>query len=427
MKLKNILFFFLLILLFTGFLFFFHSEEFKPVKDTFSPEGAGDLNSMGADSLNSKEAGTLKSGEENSLNSERVDFLKSGEENSRNSEKENFLNLDVPEPGGINLEATGIKVTEKQLSSDRSSRDYTWNYGGYEWHLTMLLDDELYQVYKERTRRRDYDLFASDPYDDRLIQNIAETLTKLARQYRLKEKEMPGLCTSFVQSLNYTSDLVSAGYDQYPRFPYETLYENGGDCEDTSILSAAILQEIGYEVILLELPEHMAIGIKTDSGFSGKSFTYNGDSYYYLETTGSEWDIGEMPEEYVNQPVKVIPIFKRPFIDLDFRGVCECSKEGGIVDVNVTMKNVGSETAENTVIYVALQSREKGVIWDEIESIPLYVEPEESYYYTAEGLFVPDGKAFRIYIQAFGENVISEGIMSDWVFLLAGVAEAEFF
>ena len=103
--------------------------------------------------------------------------------------------------------------------------------------LTLPLDDELYNEYKSRTRNRDYDLFASDPYDDWLITNISDTLFSLSKDCELEESEIPDFCISFVQSLNYTSDLESSGYDQYPRFPYETLYENGGDCEDTSILS----------------------------------------------------------------------------------------------------------------------------------------------------------------------------------------------
>ncbi|MDD2439313.1 MAG: hypothetical protein PHD41_03705 [Methanosarcinaceae archaeon] len=335
--------------------------------------------------------------------------------NSESKEKQ-MLEVQEPRIQAISPEISGIELEEK-AEPTRSFRTYIWDYKGYEWHLMLMLDEERYQLYKERTRKRDYDLFASDPYDDRLIKNIAETLMDLAGKYGLKDAEIPGLCASFVQSLNYTSDLISSGYDQYPRFPYETLYENGGDCEDKSILSAAILQEMGYEVVLLELPEHMALGVRSCPGFSGESFAYKKDVYYYLETTGSDWNIGEMPEEYTNLPVKVIPVFKRPFIDLDFKGVCEYKNKKGIVDIEVKMKNVGSETAENTFIYVALQAREEGVIWDEIKSEAFQVEPEELYYYTAEGLVVPEGENFRIYVQAFGKNIISEAIMSDWVFL----------
>ena len=46
----------------------------------------------------------------------------------------------------------------------------------------------------------------------------------------------------------------------------------------------------------------------------------------------------------------------------------------------------------------------KSNVWDEIESSPITVEPEEVYNYTAKGLIVPAGETFRVYVQAQGEN-----------------------
>lgn len=314
-----------------------------------------------------------------------------------------------------NLESSGSLVAEESVASGKSSRTYSWYYEGYRWHLTLLLDDKLYDTYKSRTRKRDYDLFASDPYDDWLIKNIADTLFSLSKEYGLEENKVPGLCVSFIQSLNYTSDVASSGYDQYPRFPYETLYENGGDCEDTSILSVAILQEMGYDVVLLELPEHMALGIKCDPELKGRSFEYNNNHYYYLETTGSNWQIGEMPEEYQDAPVQIIPVYRRPLVNLDFSAQCEYSKKEGMVDVNVTLRNVGSELAENTTIYVALQADNGSSAWDQVESDPVNVEPEEAYQFSAKGLRVPGGKTFRVYVRTVGENLLFEEITSEWV------------
>ncbi|MGB9941125.1 hypothetical protein [Methanosarcina sp.] len=314
----------------------------------------------------------------------------------------------------VNCEPCNALITEESIPPGTPSRTYSWDYEGQRWQFTLSLDDELYEAYKIRTRNRDYDLFASDPCDDWLIKEIADALFSLSKTYGLEEREIPGFCVSFVQSLKYTSDLESSGYDQYPRFPYETLYENGGDCEDTSILSVAILQEMGYNAVLLELPEHMALGIKCNPEQKGRSFEYEGDNYYYLETTGSDWQIGEIPEEYVDQPVQIIPVYRRPMINLDFKAQCEYSKKEGVVDVSVTVSNVGSERAENATVYVALQTEDKLSFWDEIESSPVAIEPEEVYNYTAKGLTVPAGEKFRVYVQVFGENLVSEDITSEW-------------
>ncbi|HIH74292.1 MAG TPA: hypothetical protein HA306_03250 [Methanosarcina sp.] len=325
------------------------------------------------------------------------------------------IQKDLSEAKDENFGASDTTVTEELIEPGTSSRSYSWNYEGYRWHLTLLLDDKIYDAYKSRTRKRDYDLFASDPYDDWLIKNIADTLLSLSKEYGLEENKIPGLCVSFIQSLNYTSDLASSGYDQYPRFPYETLYDNGGDCEDTSILSVAILQEMGYDVVLLELPEHMALGIKCDPETKGQSFEYKNNHYYYLETTGSNWQIGEMPEEYEGKPVEIIPVYRRPLVNLDFSAQCEYSKKEGIVDINVTLRNVGSEIAENTTIYVALQADDESRVWDQVESDPVVIEPEGAYQFSAKGLRVPGDRTFRVYVRAIGENLFSEEIMSEWI------------
>jgi hypothetical protein len=112
---------------------------------------------------------------------------------------------------------------------------------------------------------------------------------------------------AFVQAFPYFKDDVSTVYDEYPRYPIETLVDNGGDCEDTAILTAAFLREMGYDVVLVNPPKHMAIGVKCSS-CTGSYYTYNGAKYYYLETTGSGYKIGQMPKEYENTKVKVIPL-----------------------------------------------------------------------------------------------------------------------
>jgi len=112
---------------------------------------------------------------------------------------------------------------------------------------------------------------------------------------------------TFVQSLPYFKDASSTTMDEYPRYPIETLVDNGGDCEDTAILTAAMLREMGYGVVLVNPPGHMAVGVKCSS-CSGTNYTYGGDKYYYLETTGNNYKIGQMPDEYRNQKVNIIPM-----------------------------------------------------------------------------------------------------------------------
>jgi hypothetical protein len=294
-------------------------------------------------------------------------------------------------------------------------RKFTWNYMGSEWHITMNFDEGIYKEYKERNRSRDFDLFASDPYEKVLIKSIADTLKKAGKNNGLTDSEIPYLAISFVQSLPYTSDKVTTGFDEYPRFPYETLYDDGGDCEDTSILGVAILQEMGYGVVLIELPKHMAVGVKCSSDIPGSSYDFNGQRYCYLETTGENWPIGQLPDEFKNLKPKIIQVYARPALDVIFTSKYEYDSKDVYVDVNVTVKNLGSETAQNTKIYVALQTSDTSEVWSQIESQYIQIEPESSYLYNVTNLHAPTGSNFRIYVRAYGDNIISDEALSNWI------------
>ncbi len=294
-------------------------------------------------------------------------------------------------------------------------RKFIWNYGDYEWHLTLNFYPGIYEIYKNRSRERNYDLFASDPYDDEILKNIVDTLTKVGKDNGLDDSEIPYLITSFVQSLPYTSDEVTAGFDEYPRFPYETLYDDGGDCEDTSILASALLQEKGYGVILIQFEEHMAVGVKCSSDVAGAYFMYKGDRYCYLETTGENWDIGMLPDEFKNQEAKLIEVTKKPVLDIHFESNYKYDTSNLYADVDVTVKNLGSEIAKNAKIYVALQTANESKVWDHTESGYLQIEPEDAYEFHVKNLHAPSGQDFRIYVRAYGDNVISDEVVSDWV------------
>ncbi len=103
----------------------------------------------------------------------------------------------------------------------------------------------------------------------------------------------------FVQNLPYVTDDVSRGYDDYPKFPTETLVDADGDCEDTAILLASILQAepFNYDMILIEPPGHMAAGVYGED-LNGIYYELDGRDYYYIETTGTGWGVGDMPEQY---------------------------------------------------------------------------------------------------------------------------------
>ena len=175
---------------------------------------------------------------------------------------------------------------------------YVWSYGGYLWTLTLSIPAETYQQYKSQVRTTDYPDYVTD--GDPTIEEIANLFDSKAQSKGFDSYKKASFILAFIQSLPYTSDFVTTSYDDYPRFPIETLVDNGGDCEDTAILFAAIMQAspLYYDAILINPPGHMATGIWCDSSFYGYYWELDGRYYYYCETTSAGWEIGGCPPEY---------------------------------------------------------------------------------------------------------------------------------
>jgi len=95
---------------------------------------------------------------------------------------------------------------------------------------------------------------------------------------------------------------------EYPRYPLESLVDGIGDCEDYSILSASLLKGMDYDVALLILPGHAALGIAGSDDLPGSYVTYGGVRYYYCEMTATGWSIGKIPPEYEGASIDVYPV-----------------------------------------------------------------------------------------------------------------------
>jgi hypothetical protein len=107
----------------------------------------------------------------------------------------------------------------------------------------------------------------------------------------------------------YTVDWETKSRDEYPRYPVETLFDRGGDCEDTSILVATLLDSLGIDVVLLELIDenHMAVGVNVPVSY-GTYYEYGGEEYFYLETTSDGWKVGQFPPDFSDGRVYIYPL-----------------------------------------------------------------------------------------------------------------------
>ena len=190
------------------------------------------------------------------------------------------------------------------------TRDYAWNYGGADRtaHVTFSYDE--YRQYKDMNARSravyNYGRAVSFvTHDDPAVISLTGSLLDAYGSGRdTAGQDFASFVLAFVQiCYGYPpySSLMSAdkylyGQSEYFAYPLETIFHGMGDCEDTSILAAALFKALGYSAGVVLLPGHAVAAVGLDryvpGPYSAASFeilsqTVDGITYYACETTVS--------------------------------------------------------------------------------------------------------------------------------------------
>ncbi|HSQ49255.1 MAG TPA: hypothetical protein VLL96_06205 [Candidatus Deferrimicrobiaceae bacterium] len=210
----------------------------------------------------------------------------------------------------VTLSSTSAQITA--ANGEYYNKTFTWTYNGNQWNWNLSIPKALYDAYNavpDSTRTRNgpagYGFLTTtqDYYMRVLAQKLNETTTSL----KYNTYDQVSFILAFVQSLPYTADNVTTGFDEYPRFPIETLVDDGGDCEDTSILFATLTLILGYGTVYINPPNHYAVGV-LGNNLHGTYWTYQNNTYYYCETTGNNFKIGQLPDEFQGQQATIYSI-----------------------------------------------------------------------------------------------------------------------
>ena len=200
--------------------------------------------------------------------------------------------------------------TSKPSPDEYIEKNYKWDYGGYTWTYQTYIPRQQYLYYKNLNRKpSNYQEYLSNTYNRQLTSNFANLIVEKGMEKGLSKDQCVLMAVSFVQSIPYKTDRESVGMDEYYKYPIETLVDGCGDCEDSAILTATIVRDMGYGVVLLRFYDHVAVGIKGGDTIYGTYWTYNGERYFYLETTYPGWEIGQVPDKYKDETATIIPVY----------------------------------------------------------------------------------------------------------------------
>lgn len=196
-------------------------------------------------------------------------------------------------------------ITPKAESPPMPPVAIEWRFEGAKHRIEIPVDSAVYHgareaqksaIFVDRDKQQSdwasgyFRAFIDDPQQDPLYDGLLSRLRALRESLGLDDDRYAELIISFAQALEYRTDPVNLE----PKFPIETVVDMAGDCDDKSLLAAALLAREGYDVaLLLFTPErHVALGIRGD----GESYKSSG--YMYVEMTAPSL-IGFVPEELV--------------------------------------------------------------------------------------------------------------------------------
>jgi len=187
---------------------------------------------------------------------------------------------------------------EHSIQAEANLRIY---YGAKKADRTELWEYSWWQNSNFDVDEEYYNTLTFEPQMDHAIESVLVQLREIRDERDLSNDEYIELIVKYVQSMPYCEEHGTPYLDRpvgCPRTPIQTLVDGTGDCDETSMLLAALLHREGFPVSLLFFEEerHIAIGLRID----GEGF--EGTGYAFVETTSLVY-ISEVPEVFAGDIV----------------------------------------------------------------------------------------------------------------------------
>lgn len=199
---------------------------------------------------------------------------------------------------------------------------YYINFSKNERKITLSVPYEKYDSYHKLSHPKwgeDWNLTSATEYITSNETIINEIVMTVERQTHSKE-ELANALLDFVQDKGHGLSLRYFPSSEL-KYPIETLVEMGGDCDTHAILYATLMKRAGFKVLLLFSNEkiddqnHVAIAVHLENlptnsleDIEDSDFTYNGEKYYYAETAGWNWRVGDIPPKFQNLTFQIMPL-----------------------------------------------------------------------------------------------------------------------
>jgi hypothetical protein len=135
-------------------------------------------------------------------------------------------------------------------------------------------------------------LAVRDANEDR-VERISDIFRYARDKHNLSRREVLDMVVTFTQHFEYLipKDTI---FEITP--PLNTIIRNEGDCDTRSLLLGMILEDLGFDTLILYSSHYLHAIAGVDMG-TGTHYRYKNKNYYTIETTATGWKVGMIPSE----------------------------------------------------------------------------------------------------------------------------------
>jgi len=142
-----------------------------------------------------------------------------------------------------------------------------------------------------------YHVFIHDPMQKPIIEALSTELHRVMKSHT--DSSYLELISAFMHTFAQTNHAEL-------RYPIESLVDKAADCDDRTILAAAILLEDGYDVAILSFPNHAVLGVRSHEwDIPLREYRKSGYSVIDLTFYG---ELGTIDSIYDAAPLSVMPV-----------------------------------------------------------------------------------------------------------------------
>jgi len=190
--------------------------------------------------------------------------------------------------------------------------EFSFSFNGTDEYIELAVNRELYlqaQGSYKRTLWNDPSQSASEPpgllynvfIHDSAQKPIIEALS--AEFHRIMEHHTDRSYLELIAAFVHT--FSQADHTEL-RYPVESLVDKAADCDDRTILAAALLLEDGYDVAIMLFPNHAVLGVRLyEWGIPLREYRDSGYGAIDLTSYGA---LGTIDLIYDTVPLSVIPV-----------------------------------------------------------------------------------------------------------------------